>query len=378
MKSLREILLRKSMDDRVKELLIKINDDQLKNIVEEVLEKMAAKMALNASFRDFYDHLSPRDIMALRADLGHHAAHYKHFLDKGDTENANKHAEQFLKLGHIAYRLNDYSKRLGDGKFDFDAPDIKAWQKSRGHDIFLGTSKDGGTRDDIPGWRAHFPNKRRGPDRNNHHLWLNEPPHNVWHPSLLANPGKDAQGNNVYHDSAYPMEHLKINGKYINVSPVTDEPTGYTKHVFDNHPGVAWAFNEPESSHTGPQAAKYQDQLANFNDTHRDALVNSLRDANAKHDGTTVGPRIHSTSKRVDLAGEPQPSPAADVSSIIAGIHGRAKETGSLNPADHHLLAGLLNLHPNDISFRDGQIITSKSSVAPTANTVKMPPKPQE
>lgn len=356
MKAFRELLLRKSSD--VSSILENLSDEQLTELVAERLEKMARPVSLNASLRDFYDHLTPRDTMALRAAMGHHASHYKHFLDKGDTKNANKHAEQFMKLGHIAHKMNEFGK--GDGKFDFDAPPIQAWQRNAAEkpgDVFYDKTRGG---PDVPGWNAHSSNKRQsGPDRDNHHLWLGEPPHSQYHHRLLANPGKDANGDPEYHDSAYPMEHVKINGKYINVSPVTDEPASYREHIFDKHPGVAWAFHQGESSHSGAQAQKYQEQLADFNAKYRDNLVASLKQANAIHDGSVVGSRIHSTTKRTDLTGGGAPSVATDneVKTMEAGIQARTKALGDLHPSDRETLSAIWGVDPKDIRVHEGQAI---------------------
>ena len=283
-KAIRELLLRKTDDANLRFLIQSASDSSIEELVIESLEKMASysgkkAIKMNAAVRDFLNNAlgevqadEPNPMDHLRDALGHHASHYAAARNAGNQALAEEHGKQFVKLGHLAHKLDSGAKTIANfepghdmdykiGMHDVanvDAPDLQAWQATSPQH-FANRHKSSGV--DLPGWRAYQKQdgvRSRGDG-------VNEP--NKFSFAWLANnphPDHKDIGKHIVNDrdqSGYPMEQVKINGKHVPVG-VVESTNKYVPHPFDSHPIVSH-FDESPEEHA-PKAEQYKNKMAIF------------------------------------------------------------------------------------------------------------------
>lgn len=294
-KSLRELLLRKTAgDDDLQVILRLADDDVLADRVLESLEKMAtykrAAAQPNASLSHFIDEMraekeatgmEPTSAALVRDAMGHHASAYRSALAAGDTVKADKHAQQFVRYGHLAHKIT----RDAPGLMDLDAPDLQPWQHGQPH--FVDPSKGSGQ--NLTGWKSHSDVSKNKGDFS----WMRGAPHSARSKEVFAKPhSKDEAGNPLYHNGPYPMEHAKVNGRYISVH---EDASG--EHPMDYHP-IMRVFHHSDSKHGSYEAAKYQKDLADYLSSPKaEAASNLLERAMDPEAGKKPGPAVHDSMK---------------------------------------------------------------------------------
>jgi len=277
----KELLLKKSVDNDNLQILIKyMRDDYLVNHVVESLEKMAAsysKKNPNASVKHFAANMNNFKSGMIHDALSHHASHYKAALDAGDNKAADDHMRQIFKTIHMSEKftkdgLNDHSS----GRLKIDAIDPKPWERS----AYTNKNDAGKFKTDTQGWKRH--------GTNINYDWLREAPHESYKDEVSRH------GNN----KAYPLEEMKVNGKYIDIADVEHKQGKHTPHPFDSHP-IFQHYNESPNSHNADKKAQYLEQRETFHGDekggkaqYRDKLANMSKEDYANR-GTEKSAPIH-------------------------------------------------------------------------------------
>lgn len=244
----KELLIKRTQEDSSLQLLIKyMRDDYLLEHVMESLEKMAtsySKKNPNHAVMHFGTHMDKETEPNMIHDaLSHHASQYKAALKEGKKDLANKHMGQIFKMMQMSNKLtrnglNDHS----GGKLNIEAVDPKPWERS-GYDK---KNEQGKFTTDTKGW------SRSGSD---YSKWLNSEPHEAY------NKETDVHG----HKGAYPLEEMKVNGKYIDIDS-NAKAEKYTPHEFDSHP-IMSHFDTPPAEHSSDKHEQYLKAHEDFQDS---------------------------------------------------------------------------------------------------------------
>ena len=177
--------------------------------------------------------------------------------DKSATKNgrkdlANAHGRQLFKLMDMADQVQKHSQ----GKLDVEAVSPHPWERHNKTDklkaddksVTSGKRKEGAFRSDTKGWRY------KPTDMS----FMQQAPHESY--------VKEVRRHG--HNEAYPMEKIRVNGKYIHVDDIPGEDLkGYEGHEFDNHP-IMEHYSQPVGKRTPEHDQKYFDDRDKYNDSH--------------------------------------------------------------------------------------------------------------
>jgi len=320
--SFKELLLRKTSDNNLKTVIEYIDDTVLLAHVFESLEKMAQHRAgssttkANQLVHQFAGMIDPHDLHQMRDAMAHHAARFGAAIKAGHKDVANKHAKQWVKLNDLARKVQSAS----GADIGWHMPvDIKAWQanveKAPGHkSIDSGNSKSKSyyydrskDRIDLPGLQYHY--NKTPPDYM--HLAEAPAPHKAGANSqsqyikeILDSKHEDSKGEERYHNGPYPMEHVKIGGRYPDIaSQDVSEIGSYKQHEFDKHPIVDY-FTHKEADLKPSDIEDYGNRLISYEEskqtpesqTKLEAMHKPDHGSKAQHDAVH-GP----TSNRLDI-----------------------------------------------------------------------------
>jgi hypothetical protein len=129
--------------------------------------------------------------------------------------------------------------------------------------------------------------------------WLQNPPHSSRSNEIFSKPHtsiekEDGTTEHHFHNGAFPMEHVKINGRHIPIEDDIDVSHGhFSPHAFDMHP-IMSTFDESASLHTPEKASSYQDKLSRFHDSvWGQNLLTKLGDFISPEHGLTRGATVH-------------------------------------------------------------------------------------
>ena len=283
--SFKEVLLRKSNSQEVAELVKKMNENALVDLVSEALEKMAinrghsgapngAVLELGSSIKHEHDasdgQFSPTKEM-LYDNLSHHVSHYKAAKDSGNHDVANAHAKKIFDNMHLAHKLD----RATNGLMGVEAADVKAWERSSKSNRVTEDSKQykgrGGKKDsgeystDTIGW---------GLNSNDYSFLSNAPHHSHVHEIKGHQAKHDAEETGIDFSGGYPLEHIKMGGKYVDVHAVEGDKDLYDPHFFDEHP--IWShYKEPKKNRTYERDTQFNKEHADFLDKHGENFINA-------------------------------------------------------------------------------------------------------
>ena len=351
MSSFKQLLLRKIAHD---DLLIKVVEESspilIKSIIFEILHKAekpknyVQKPAHHDFIKNFH---SAADGEMLYDALSHHASHYKDALTQRDAlkasnvpsdaikaqnqqNRANKHAAQFFNTMNLArHTAHGIADNTDGSKLSIDAPSPNPWIRNHSN-----KDEQGKYISAAKGWAHNQPDKfsflriapkgGKAPD----HSFLEKAPTDH----------DDLGGHD--HRQAYPIEHVKINGKYLDIKPIDQQApdTSYdqkhengaaTPHIFDSHP----IFNPKyHASHQSEQnQAEYRDAAIAFktapetkqffrnhiNYTSADEHKN--RRAEREHTPSDpVHQSVSPTVSKYDVPKEQTVSPDDEISKILA------------------------------------------------------------
>lgn len=235
----KELLIKKAEDNSDLKILIKyMRDDFLLEHVMESLEKMAAshsKKNPNAAIMHFGTHMDPETEGGMIHDaLSHHASQYKAALNSGNKNLANSHMGKIFKIMHMADKMTrDGLQDHSGGKLKIESVDPKPWERAG----YPNKNAQGKFSTDTKGWA------RQGSD----YSWLAGAPHEAYSKET------DMHG----HKGAYPLEEIKVNGKYLDIDPNADTSKGHVEHPFDQHPIMSYYSTSPKDH----DEAKHNDYI---------------------------------------------------------------------------------------------------------------------
>jgi hypothetical protein len=229
LENFRELLLKKSADSSLDNLIRFVHDDLLAHVVIESLEKMAVAKhkgdKANVAVRQFATHMDPHSEPVMMHDaLSHHASRYKAALRDGRQDLANQHMRQIYKTMDMGTKTEKHTQ----GKLHLSFVEPKPWErhaKSKQYDadhplVSAGKRKAGDFVTDTTGF-----SKMHGPKQD--YKFLQNAPHESYgdETSKSGNTG------------AYPLEKIRVNGKYLHIDDVPKEELhGFEAHPFDKHP----------------------------------------------------------------------------------------------------------------------------------------------
>lgn len=278
-RSLKELLLRKTGNSELKNLISGMSEIQFSGFVIESLEKMAfhrkgnskAKSSTNQLVHNFLEMHDPHDVELLRDAIGHHAARFGEAYHAGHSDAANKHARQWVKLNDLARKV----EAVSPGALGWDMPiDIKPWQANlaeKWHDKSQ-------NRIDLPGLQYHSNKAAHKHDYS--HLMQAPAPHKAgpdrgkgFADDILATKHEGPDGEERHHNGAYPFEHVKVGGKNVSIHDQdTEMPSVYKPHIFDSHP-IVEMFNKPVKDIDDKHVSEYMNKLSSYEQSKLDPKV---------------------------------------------------------------------------------------------------------
>lgn len=256
LQNFRELLLKKCDDDSLQNLIKFVREDVLTDLVIDSLEKMAdAKhkgITANMALRNFGAEIDPDTHPDMIRDaLGHHASRYKAAIADDRKDLANDHAKNFFNIVNTAHKAQKHS----DGKLDVEAVSPHAWERNakpkqytEDHGMVQsGKRKEGDFVTDTKGWSFS------GKDYSH----LQQAPHDAYSNET------DKHG----HKDAFPMEHTRVNGKYISIEDIPkDQLKGKVEHEFDKHPIMSHG-SQSASKRSPEDDVKYDKEAMDFEDS---------------------------------------------------------------------------------------------------------------
>ncbi len=289
--SFKELLLKKSEDNKNLQILIKyMRDDYLVGHVIESLEKMAAsysKKNPNHAIMHFGTNIDKGTEGDMFHDaLSHHASNYKSALNAGNTRVADQHMAQIFKMMHMADKLtkDGYNDHSG-GKLKIEAIDPKPWERS----YFKDKKDNGKFKTDTKGWG-------RGPTKEGY-SFLRGAPHESYKGEIATHG----------HNKAYPLNEIKVNGKYLHIDDSNDKTNNaYEPHPFDSHPIMSHYKRSPKA-HDSISHDKY---LKEYDDFHADGggmdkyfdLIESRDPVEHEARGSKKSDPVHKDIEGLDLS----------------------------------------------------------------------------
>lgn len=255
---LRELLLRKTVDNNVKSFIDHMSDEKLMSYIVESIEQLekAGGSAnkgknLNSSVNTWLSTANHTDMDLAREALGHHASHYKAALNAGNKDIANQHMRKFFDTMHLLDRASTAKSPTGD-KHKM-APKVEAvhpapWEYSK-YPEAKGWGRSASTQPGAEGYS-----------------YLQEAPHPGKAHEIKIHQDKH-KDKGIDFTGAYPIEHVKINDKHIPVSDV-DYKGKFESHPFDSHPALSTHKVKP----------------SNYSEDTHDWFLNQLDDWDMKDD----------------------------------------------------------------------------------------------
>jgi hypothetical protein len=329
--SFRELLLRKTTDEDLKKSIEDMGFANLSDYIIETLEKMAGRDSnANAPLKDFVHQAKMEKEQGemseapmaghIRDAMGHHASAYKTAMQNNDDEGMRKHAKMFLTYGHLADKMqNTEGANAHKDIIKLDSIPLSHWQFKHPHFEDRGQSKAPNYTNPT-GWSSHYKiSKSDGSAHGTDYSWLRGDPHpeRTKDSSFKIHTAIDEDGKESPHSGPYPMEHVKINDKYI---PITKGATG--DHPLDSHPLVHRSKpNEDPVFVRSPDKVnsnRYTDELHDFVNS---PFYEKLNDIDHSYHSDKPGPQIHSEKYGNDKkAPVPTAAPveAAPEASVVA------------------------------------------------------------
>ena len=309
LKSFKELLLRKTDNESLRTLIKMAAEEVLVDQLLESLEKLEKTKSkgshANKAVRDFGTEMNPSvEPSLIREALGHHASRYKAALSSGDKKTANDHASQFFNILEMAHLAQPHS----EGKLQVDSVSIKPWERT--HPSNMETFAEKMARD--PEYAKNNPVTR---GKKQPHQYVNDtvgfsfqPKGNDW--SFLQNDPHDSyykrETKKHGHIGSYPMEHTKINGKYLPIEDVENIYDGKKNHPMDHHP-ILSHYTEPNDERTPEREQQYLDQRQAYHNSSPHLRAHLLHQKDLKisgeHEsrGLQPGPAVHAGSRREEI-----------------------------------------------------------------------------
>ena len=262
--SFKELLIKKAADMPDLQTLIKyMKDDFLLEHVLEALEKSVTHRRINEALKHFGGNLMENREPAMIHDaLSHHASHYRAAMKAGNKPLAQAHVKQLFKIMHMGQKITKDKEAVSEkdpsgdhtrGKLKIEAPDVHPWERTHyGREM------------NSSGKKRKMETKGFGRSDGDIHEWLQGSPDTELHPKSKKHEGKP-----------YPLEEIKINGKYLDIDPniKTPEKASIVLHEFDSHP-IMGVYKQKGEDHA-PNHDKYLNDISTYEDS---PLIDSMYD----------------------------------------------------------------------------------------------------
>ena len=321
--SLREILVKRTDNLQLQNLIKNIADDSIQNIVLESLEKMARKgSSANHAVTASSGHVLPveethphesMDAALVHDNLSHHLTNYKAALKSGNRDVADKHLEQAMKTINYATKLEGATARKSNPEgavrirsgstrpFRRDEKGTLIPEREEGQHLispsawemnYSGSERrpNGVLKEVTKGWNRQTTKGHKAEDMFPDYKYLEIKPHPHANAELYG------------HDqSAYPFHDLQVNGRYVDIDDNAKAPTSFAEHPLDSHPGRNHAYTH--STDIGTTASN------KFMEDHKDwmnspAAENWLKDQEQKHEDTNYAKRGSTSSNPIHFTPE--------------------------------------------------------------------------
>ena len=307
-----------------------MKDDYLVDHVVESLEKMASSLASrnpNGAVLHFAKNMNKHKADMIHDALSHHASHYKAALKAGDKKTAADHMRQIFKTMHLVNKftkngVNQYSPI----PLEISAVDPKPWERSK----YL-NDKGEPKNIDTKGWGNHGANQD--------YEWLQQAPH----------PDSKKPGDGIYknevskhgHNKAYPLEEIKVNGKYIDVNEDVDHKGGFEAHALDSHP-IYGVYKKKPSDYNSKDHADYFDSRDKFHNDEsggkaqfKAKMANMTKEELANR-GTNKSKPVHNEVEGLDI--EMKKPTVAAATTEKPKTSAPAAPTSSLSPEQEKMI----------------------------------------
>lgn len=290
--SLREILLRKSLDNQsLRSFIYHISDNHLFNYVSESLEKMAAKTGTgkntNQIVTNFAKDVANSGILSkmMYDHLSHHATRYTSALKAGNKDLAGKHMQKiFNNLLLTQKMIHDGGINHTEGAIDSNSTkwvDPKPWERHR----YLSTKEDGKFNTALNGIKRNF---NSAP----YYDYLQGAPHSSY--------AEEIHGHG--HKKAWPLEETMINGKYIHIDHSHQSKNSFEPHVLDEHPIMNYnLINTKPDDVNDDTEFNYMDKAQNFMDKHGSGSYVPMHVSNPDI-GSTKSAQAHAEVQPLDTS----------------------------------------------------------------------------
>ena len=321
----KELLIKKTADKSMANLVKFIREDVLIDMVLESLEKMADSnnkgSSPNHAVLHYGTEMDPQhDPNLIHDALSHHVSHYKSAIDNGNQKIANQHARKIFDIVDMSRRLEDHS----NGKLKVSAVPVQPWERHTKSDTFgqkmdrLKSAKNAGQqlspKDEE--WLSDNPVTR---GKKNSDQFINDTKGWGYTDSdfsfLQKAPHSDKTSLNEVrktgHAGAYPLEHIAVNGKYVDVEPIEQQDT-FKSHPFDSHPIMSHYSVSPKNR-TPEKDAEYRKQYEDFQSSPELDGFFSSQEARESKDPQAFSQRGSSKSQPVHKQVDP-----VDMSSLPA------------------------------------------------------------
>lgn len=285
LKSFRELLLKKAVDNPTLQTIIDVMKDEI--IAEKVLEsleKMARPQAsmgrsANAAVTAFGNQMKNKDVEMMRDALAHHVSHYKAALKNGNREVADKHLNKIVPMMHLAGKAAAHS----NGQLGLDYVPLEPWETNyttperiaegaeRGVAGKLKEGTKGLRRRPNPGAKSDNPRAVRD------YRYLEMKPHEE-HADTARSP----------HKGGYPFEEIqlgnpaKIDSKeaYLHLHD-PGKQDAYVPHPFDEHP-IHKLADHPQDKMQPEHAEDFANKMQDWhNSEHNTKWMQKIKEAHA-------------------------------------------------------------------------------------------------
>lgn len=269
LKSFREILLKKAVDNPTLQTIINVMKDEI--IAEKVLEsleKMARPQATmgraaNAAVTAFGNQMKNKDVEMMRDALAHHVSHYRSALKNGQRDVADQHLNKIVPLMHLAGKAAAHS----GGQLGLDYIPLEPWETN--YTTPERRPETGKLKEGTKGLRRRLnkvPRSESSPRSVPDYHYLEMKPH-----------GEHSDTKNSPHQGGYPFEEIqlgnpaKIDTKeaYLHLhDPGKQE--AFVSHPFDKHPIHAVA-DIPQTDLKGENLNDVADKMQNWHNSEHNA-----------------------------------------------------------------------------------------------------------
>jgi len=346
--SFKQILLKKS-DPYVASLIKHMKDEFFAELVIESLEKMAfqkdRKRSENGAVKALgsfvtQEHTpdesgesdSPTKEM-LYDNLSHHISHYKNAIDKGDQETANQHARKIFDNLHLSKKLDQST----GGSLGLVLADVRPWERNK----FTSRVTEPKANKKV----GDFATDTRGFDyRGKDFSFLQQPPHES-HTKEIKSNNSDPQFEGQDFRHGYPLEHIKMGGKYVDVQPVSEDTKGFKPHFFDEHP-IFQHFNDPPKNRTAEQDLKFIKDHEGFVNKHADNFADYREKMETERPsrGSAKGESVHGQ--------HPTPLNLESPGQSVSSAHSSFLD----DSGDHEAKMAVMEQEYRDMGFDDNEI----------------------